>query len=75
VATFDLLRNANYYFLSELLETFHTRHPKVRLRIVGLNSVEVAEAVGAGDLEAGLVVPPIDAEGLDVTPLMRHEVV
>ncbi|WP_424894339.1 hypothetical protein [Streptomyces sp. SAI-124] len=40
----------------------------MRLRIVGLNSVEVAEAVGAGDLEAGLVVPPIDAEGLDVTP-------
>ncbi|MFE6488786.1 LysR family transcriptional regulator substrate-binding protein, partial [Streptomyces sp. NPDC057757] len=47
----------------------------VRLRIVGLNSVEVAEAVTSGDLEAGLVVLPIDAEGLDVTPLMRDEVV
>ncbi|MGC5562323.1 LysR family transcriptional regulator substrate-binding protein [Streptomyces sp. FR-108] len=57
------------------LETFHARHPRVRLRIVGLNSVEVAEAVTAGDLEAGLVVLPIDAEGLDITPLMRDEVV
>lgn len=75
VATFGLLRNADYYFLSELLDTFHTRHPRVRLRIVGLNSVEVAEAVSAGDLEAGLVVLPIDAEGLDVIPLMRDEVV
>ncbi|MGW4551928.1 LysR family transcriptional regulator [Streptomyces violaceorubidus] len=75
VATFGLLRNADYYFLSELLENFHARHPKVRLRIVGLNSVEVAEAVSAGDLEAGLVVLPIDAEGLDVTPLLRDEVV
>ncbi|MGW2462759.1 LysR family transcriptional regulator [Streptomyces sp. NPDC004457] len=75
VATFGLLRNADYYFLSELLESFHARHPKVRLRIVGLNSVEVAEAVSSGDLEAGLVVLPVDAEGLDVTPLLRDEVV
>lgn len=74
VATFGLLRNANYYFLSELLETFHSRYPGVQLRIIGLNSVEVAEAVAAGELEAGLVVLPIDAEGLSVTPLMRDEV-
>ncbi|MDR6972786.1 LysR family transcriptional regulator [Leifsonia shinshuensis] len=74
VATFGLLRNANYYFLSELLETFHSRYPGVQLRIIGLNSVEVAEAVSAGELEAGLVVLPIDAEGLSVTPLMKDEV-
>lgn len=74
VATFGLLRNANYYFLSELLETFHNRYPEVRLRIIGLNSVEVAEAVTAGELEAGLVVLPIDGDGLSVTPLMRDEV-
>ncbi len=75
VATFGLLRNASYYFLSELLETFHEQHPQVRLRIIGLNSVQVAEAVTAGDLEAGLVVLPIDSAGLEITPLMRDEVV
>lgn len=74
VATFGLLRNANYYPLSHLLETFHARYPQVRLRIIGLNSVEVAEAVSAGDLEAGLVVLPIDGDGLSITPLMRDEV-
>jgi len=74
VATFGLLRNANYYFLSQLLETFHNRYPEVRLRVIGLNSVEVAEAVSAGELEAGLVVLPIDSERLTVTPLMRDEV-
>lgn len=74
VATFGLLRNANYYFLSELLEKFHMRYPLVRLRVIGLNSVEVAEAVAEGDLEAGLVVLPIDSEGLTVTPLIRDEV-
>jgi DNA-binding transcriptional LysR family regulator len=75
VATFGLLRNANYYFLSRLLERFYTRYPDVRLRVIGLNSVEVAEAVASGDLEAGLVVLPIDSEGLEVTPLRRDEVV
>jgi DNA-binding transcriptional LysR family regulator len=75
VATFGLLRNANFYFLSQLLETFHERYPHVRLRIIGQNSVEVGDAVASGDLEAGLVVLPIDNDGLSVTPLMRDEVV
>jgi DNA-binding transcriptional LysR family regulator len=75
VATFGLLRNANYYLLSRLLARFHSRYPDVRLRVIGLNSVEVAEAVAAGDLEAGLVVLPVDTEGLEVTPLRRDEVV
>lgn len=75
VAVFGLLRNANYYFLSRLLETFHARHPQVRLRILGLNSVEVAEDVLSGRLEAGLVVLPVEGSGLEITPLARDEVV
>ncbi len=74
VATFGLLRNANYYLLSGLVEPFLERHPQVRVRLVGLNSVGVAAAVAAGELEAGLVVLPIDDTGLRVTPLMRDEV-
>jgi len=74
VAIFGLLRNANYYFLSQLVETFHVRYPDVRLKIIGLNSVEVADAVMSGDLEAGLVVLPLDVDGLEVTPLIRSEV-
>lgn len=74
VAIFGLLRNANYYFLSQLIENFHARYPDVRLKIIGLNSVEVADAVIAGDLEAGLVVLPIDVDGLEVMPLIRSEV-
>ncbi len=74
-ASFGLLRNAKYYSLEALLAQFHARHPDVRLRVVGLNSVEVASAVSSGELEAGLVVLPIDGEGLRVTPLQRDEVV
>lgn len=74
VATFGLLRNADHYLLSELIQEFNRRYPKVRVRLVGLNSVEVAMAVASGQLEAGLVVLPIDDEGLEVTPLLRDEV-
>jgi DNA-binding transcriptional LysR family regulator len=74
VATFGLLRNADFYLLSDLVEQFLERHPLVRVRMVGLNSVETAAAVTAGELEAGLVVLPIDDDGLTVTPLLRDEV-
>ena len=53
VATFGLLRNADHYLLSELIQEFHRRYPKVRVRLVGLNSVEVALAVANGQLEVG----------------------
>lgn len=74
VASFGVLRNAPFYFLSDLVERFHAARPKVRIRLVGQNSVEVADSVRAGELEAGLVVLPIPADGLDVRPLLRDEV-
>lgn len=73
-ATFGVLRNADFYLLSSLVQTFHARYPAVRVRLVGQNSAETADAVASGKLEAGLVVLPIDAEGLHVTPLLRDEV-
>jgi DNA-binding transcriptional LysR family regulator len=74
LASFGLLRNSKYYQLEMLLAQFHLQHPGVRLRVVGLNSVEVASSVASGELEAGLAVLPIDAEGLTITPLRRDEV-
>ncbi|MHA6626498.1 LysR family transcriptional regulator [Pseudonocardia sichuanensis] len=74
VASFGVLRNAPFYFLSDLVERFHAARPRVRIRLVGQNSVEVADSVRAGELEAGLVVLPIPADGLDVRPLLRDEV-
>ncbi|RKS10789.1 DNA-binding transcriptional LysR family regulator [Nocardiopsis sp. Huas11] len=74
VATFGVPRNANYYGLSNLVEEFHAKHPKVRIRMVGLNSHDVAQSVSDGRLEAGLVVLPVTAEGLEYEPLVRDEV-
>jgi DNA-binding transcriptional LysR family regulator len=75
VATFGIMRYADYYFLSDLVEEFHREHPNVRVRLVGQNSVDVAMSVANGEIEAGLVVLPIDIEGLRVTPLLRDEIV
>jgi DNA-binding transcriptional LysR family regulator len=74
VATFGLMRNAGFYLLSDLAQDFHEQYPQVRMRLIGQNSAEVATAVSTGELEAGLVILPVDDDGLKVTPLMRDEV-
>ena len=75
VASLGVLRNAPFYFLSDLVERFHRARPGVRIRLVGQNSIEVADAVRSGGLEAGLIVLPVPDEGLDIEPIMRDEVV
>jgi DNA-binding transcriptional LysR family regulator len=72
--TFGVLRNAAYYDLSDLVQRFHRRHPKVTVRLVGLNSALVAESIARGEIEAGLVVLPIAETGLKIRPLFRDEV-
>lgn len=74
VCTFGVLRNAAYYDLADLAHQFHVQHPGVQLRMVGLNSANVAASVRSGELEAGLVVLPVIEEGLAVTPLFDDEV-
>lgn len=75
VATFGVLRNADYYLLSGLVARFTEMHPAVRVRLVGRNSVDVVAAVADGTLEAGLVVLPVDTDGLHVEPWADDEVV
>lgn len=73
-ATFGVPRNADYYLLSHLVQTFHMRYPSVRVRLVGQNSAETAAAIQAGEIEAGMLILPIDDEDLTVRPLLRDEV-
>ena len=53
---------------------FLRRHPGVSVRLVGLNSSSIAERVRRGELEAGVVLLPVDDETLDVRPIVRDEV-
>src|SRR5262245_37353068 len=62
--------SAHHLLLTELIASFRARHPHVRVRMLGLNSSEVADAVRDGALEAGLVALPVDDRGLDVSSVV-----
>ena len=60
--------------VDDLVAAFLHRHPGVSLRLVGRNSSAIVERVRRGELEAGVVVLPIDDDKLDVRPIVRDEV-
>ncbi len=62
------------YGLDELVISFLRRHPAVSIRLVGPNSSAIVDRVRRGELEAGVVLLPIDDDGLDVRPVVRDEV-
>jgi LysR family transcriptional regulator, cyn operon transcriptional activator len=70
---FGTFGSAHHYLLARLVEDFRKRHPHVRVRAIGQNSAEVADAVREGQLEAGLVVLPVDDRGLSVEPAIEDE--
>ena len=75
-ATLGTFSTAHHLLLPALVEDFATRYPEVGVRFVGENSVQLADAVRDGRLEAALVALPIDDEGLDVgAPVAELEVV
>jgi DNA-binding transcriptional LysR family regulator len=60
--------------IDELVAAFLRRHPDASVRLVGRNSSAVADHVRRGELEAGVVLLPIDGDKLDVRPIVRDEV-
>src|ERR687890_1295636 len=72
--SFGTFGSAHHYLLGGLVEDFRRRHPDVRVRVVGQNSAEVADAIREGALEAGLIALPIDDRGLEVRPSIREEI-
>jgi DNA-binding transcriptional LysR family regulator len=74
-AAFGIWGHARFYPGMEIVADFRKRHPNVRIRLLGLNSAEVVDALRSGDLEAGMVALPIDDRGLDVRPITRDEIV
>ena len=60
--------------LGEVVSAFMRRHPEISVRLVGRNSSMTAERVRRGELEAGVVLLPIDDDKLQVRPIVRDEV-
>src|SRR5829696_3195328 len=70
---FGFFGGAHHSLLGPLVQEFRGRHPEVRVRAVGQNSAEVADAVRDGRLEAGLVILPVDDTGLEVRASLREQ--
>src|ERR687895_497254 len=70
---FGTFGSAHHYLLGGLVQDFRRRHPSVRVRVVGQNSAEVADAVRDGVLEAGLIALPVDDRGLELRPSISEE--
>ena len=73
--TFGFFGGAHHSLLGGLIEEFRAQHPEVRVRAIGQNSAEVADAVRDGQLEAGLVILPVEDRGLEVRAARREELV
>jgi DNA-binding transcriptional LysR family regulator len=74
-ASFGIWGHARFYPGTDIVADFRDRYPNVRVRLLGLNSAEVVEALRSGEVEAGMVALPIDDRGLDVRPITRDEIV
>jgi DNA-binding transcriptional LysR family regulator len=72
---FGLFGAAHLYIASQVVVDVRERFPAARLALVGQNSRDTVEQVRRGQLEAGLVVLPVDGDSLDIRPVARDEVV
>lgn len=66
---FGTFSSAHHLLHTDVIADFRALHPRVRVRMVGLNSVSVADGVRDGELEAGLVALPVEDRGLHVSPV------
>ncbi|HVK22825.1 MAG TPA: LysR family transcriptional regulator [Actinokineospora sp.] len=73
--SFGTFNSAHMYLLTPLVTEFHEQHPSVGIRVIGLNSAEVADAVRSGEIEAGIVQLPVDARGLEVSTAVLTDTV
>ncbi|MDA0184629.1 LysR substrate-binding domain-containing protein [Solirubrobacter phytolaccae] len=70
---FGFFGGAHHSLLTGLIARFRAKYPDVRVRAIGQNSAEVADAVREAQLEAGLVILPIEDRGLEVRPVLSEE--
>lgn len=66
---------AAYNLLPELVPEFRRRHPGVRLALQEATSDVQLAALRQGELDVGLVLPPVDAPGLEYAPLLDDTLV
>src|SRR3954469_15084041 len=73
---FGMFGTARLYAGAGLVADVLSRHPGVRVELIGQNSMDVQEDLRRGRIEAAMIaVPTVASEGLVVTPVARDELV
>ena len=73
---FGIFGTARLYAGAALVADMLEDHPGVRVELIGQNSADVQEQLRRGWIEAAMIaVTQVSAEGLDVTPVARDELV
>ncbi|MGD7003454.1 LysR family transcriptional regulator [Corynebacterium halotolerans] len=67
--TFGTFSTARHLFHTDLIIRFRASFPGVGIRLIGDNSVKIADEVREGRIEAAVVALPVDDRGLDTEPL------
>jgi DNA-binding transcriptional LysR family regulator len=63
------------FVLPDAIAEFQRRYPGIGFHVKEAGSLDIADAVAAGDLELGLVTLPVPARGLSVSELLVDEIV
>lgn len=73
---FGIFGTARLYAGAALVADMLRDHPGVRVELIGQNSADVQEELRRGRLEVAMIaVTQVNAEGLEVTPVARDELV
>jgi DNA-binding transcriptional LysR family regulator len=73
---FGMFGTARLYASADLVAEVLSRHPNVRVELVGQNSVDVIEDLRRGRIEAAMIaVPQVTSEGMEIIPVGRDELV
>jgi DNA-binding transcriptional LysR family regulator len=72
---FGLFGTARLYVGAGLVADVLSRHPGVRVELIGQNSAEVQEELRRGWLEAAMIAIPVVDATMEVRPIAREELV
>lgn len=72
---FGMFGTVRLYAGARLVADVLTRHPGVRVELIGQNSTDVTDQLRRGRIEAALIAVPQVSDGMHVIPVARDELV
>jgi DNA-binding transcriptional LysR family regulator len=73
--TIGFTATATYTVLPELIGRFRVRYPQVEVEMLELSTEGQVIALNKGEIDLGLLHPPIDSRGLELCPILAEEFV